>query len=1010
MENRSAIWIFTGLLVAACLYQLSFNLVTKNFEDSAAEYCMSPEDSLTTAAECERSYLQEHRLDTIYPVLGHTYQHCKEQQLNLGLDLQGGMSATLEVDVPELVKNLSDDSSVPEFVKALEDAKKAQAQSNADFMTLFEEQWAINKPTTGKDRLPRIFKNLYFKDKFKDDKTDAAIIETLKEEAESAIKSTEKIVRQRIDREGVAQPNIQRQAGTGRILLDLAGIKDPERIKKLIGRTANLEFWPIYENTDKVTGDKLLFQYFEQLDSVVAKYRDPSAYTESLNIIDTIEVLDPATQAIKQTINGQDSVKIDTTFNQEVFKRRYPLSFYGSGFNLRVNQRSNAILTVREQDKDIVQRILDAKDGKGEKFADKIIPNNVKLMWDAKGNVLENGTVLYGLYALKDDSRRGKAELDGSTIVDASQNFDQYGKIVVNMQMNSDGAATWAKMTKEASEGRGDAQRSQRAIAITLDNFVYSAPTTNSEITGGGSEITMGGDDDYFGQLQEAKDLSNLLEAGSLPAPAKIVNSDVVGPSLGEKNIQAGKWSFIIALLVIMAYMIFYYSRAGVVSDIALVLNIFLLIGGLAAIGATLTLPGIAGLVLTLGMAVDANVLIYERIREEMRGGKGLKQALTDGYSKAYSAILDANITTLLTAIVLYTFGSGPVKGFATTLIIGIFTSLFSAIVITRLLFWHRLDKKKEISFASSTTKNWFTKVNYQFVPNRKKFYTISGILVAACLAIIITMDFNYSVEFKGGSKHKIAFDGQIDPVNAENALKPNFESNSVIVTSLGINGNEIVFTTDHTVEDTEDNTDSTSELIKKSLDSLGMGYEVTDSTSVDPSVSDEFRRDSLYAAVIALIIIFLYIFFRFRKWQYGLGALFAMIHDVIIVLGLYTIGAKFLPFTMEIDQAFIAAILTVIGYSINDTVVVFDRIREYLGLYKKQNEKEVINKALNSTLSRTINTSLSTLVVLIAIFALGSDSIRGFIFALIVGVVVGTYSSIFIATPSVIDLDSSKR
>ena len=1013
MENRSAIWIFTVMLVLACLYQLSFNFFSSRFEDQAASFAVeaSADDSLKTmsAAERTRKYLIDSAGAQAYPVLGHSYRDVKDQELNLGLDLQGGMSVTLEVSVPELVENLSAKSKFPAFKTAMAQAREAQSSSNDDFITLFANAWDANK-VDGEEKLPKIFINRDYTEKFQEAKTDNDVIEILRVEAETAIDNTENILRQRIDRFGVAQPNIQRQSSTGRILVELAGVDNPDRIIEIIKSTANLEFWPVFENTE-VVGGKAIFQYLEQLDSVVTKYKDPSAYEGEMFTTDSIPALDLSTNEPLKDINGNDSVTVSRTINGDIYARRYPIAAYSGNYGSNGQggiPRSSVIFRVSTEGKDRISEVLEAKDSGGRLFTASIIPENIMLRWDAKPSISDDGTEFYSLYALNDASRRQKSDLDGGTITNAIQTFDQYGGVEVSMQMNSEGAQAWGKMTQAAYDG--DPARPNKAIAITLDGLVYSAPSVNSPILNGSSSISMGAGS-YAQQVEEGTDLANLLEAGSLPAPAKIVNTDIVGPTLGAENISAGAWSFIIALLVIMAYMLFYYSRAGMVSDIALVLNIFLLIGGLAAIGATLTLPGIAGLVLTLGMAVDANVLIFERIREEMRIGKGLKIALTEGYQKAYSAIFDANITTLLTAIVLFVFGSGAIKGFATTLIIGIFTSLFSAIVITRLIFWNRMEKKKDIAFSTATTKNWFTNMNYRFVDNRKKFYVLSGVIVALGLLALFSGGLNYGVEFNGGRENTFKFETAINTDEIRNELTDAFKGNSITVKDLGTSKDKIRITTDYLQDDKDTGSEKTRALISSTLEGMGLSnFTNPETRDVDSSISDDFRRDARNATIIALLIIFFYIFLRFRKWQYGLGALLAMIHDVIIVLSLYSIGALFLPFTLEVDQAFIAAILTVIGYSINDTVVVFDRIREYLGIYRKEDEKEVINKALNSTLSRTINTSASTFVVLLSIFILGSDSIRGFTFALMVGVIVGTYSSIFIATPSVIDFSKSAR
>jgi SecD/SecF fusion protein len=587
--------------------------------------------------------------------------------------------------------------------------------------------------------------------------------------------------------------------------------------------------------------------------------------------------------------------------------------------------------------------------------------------------------------------------------VDARVTYDEIGDVVVSMTMNSEGAISWGAMTERC------ANENNRAVAVVLDNLVFSAPNVQTAITNGRSQISFGAGQSAEQKLAEAEDLAGLLKAGSLPAPARIVDEVSVGPQLGEENIKAGLSSFVIALLVVLAYMIFYYRGAGIVSNVALIANLFFLIGALASLGAALTLPGIAGIVLTIGMAVDANVLIYERIREEMRGGKGLMVALKEGYSKAYSAIIDANITTLLTAFVLYSFGSGAIRGFATTLIIGIFTSLFSAIVLTRLVFFTRLENKKNITFYTEVTKNWFTNTAVNFIGNRRRFYLLSGIVVVAGIASLSTKGLNYGVEFSGGTTFDVSFEQPVDAEAVRGALATAF-------TQDGVPGNPLVQTKDSPEKlrimtnfmidsEAQDVDEQINAALASGLGTLGTPYSVDMYNKVDSTISDDFRSGAQNATVFSLLIIFLYIFFRFRKWQYGLGALIAMVHDVVVVLAVFSIFWGILPFTMEIDQAFIAAILTVIGYSINDTVVVFDRIREYMGLYgNKKGEEELMNSALNSTLSRTINTSLSTFVVLLTIFLFGGDNIKGFVFALMVGVVVGTYSSIFIATPSVLD------
>ena len=690
-----------------------------------------------------------------------------------------------------------------------------------------------------------------------------------------------------------------------------------------------------------------------------------------------------------------DEAPADSLLTLDQQRAMNPLFAY---FQLETQRRSSVVGYTAIADTNRVNDLLKRPEAK------RALQSDLRLMWEAKPS-----QSFAALYAIKDESGKGKAKLSGKSIIDARVSYDEIGDVVVSMTMDGEGTGIWGAMTESC------AADNQRAVAVIFFGLVFSAPSVQSAITNGRSQISFGSNQSIEDKMAEANDLASLLKAGSLPAPARIVDEVSVGPQLGEENIQAGFSSFVIALAVILLYMIFYYKGAGLVSNLALIANLFFLIGALASLGAALTLPGIAGIVLTIGMAVDANVLIYERIREEMRGGKGLMVALKDGYSKAYSAIIDANLTTLLTAFVLYSFGSGAIRGFATTLIIGIFTSLFSAIVLTRLVFFSRLENKKPISFYTDMTKDWFTKINVNFIGNRMKFYILSAVIVVGGIASLATKGLQYGVEFSGGTTFDVSFDEAVDVQQIRESL-------AVAFTEEGKMGNPIVQTkdsdakvrimTNYMIDNQDENQD---ELIQSALAEglavTGVDYTIDQYNKVDSTISDDFRTGAQNATVFSLLIIFLYIFFRFRKWQYGMGALVAMTHDVIIVLSAFSIFAGILPFTMEIDQAFIAAILTVIGYSINDTVVVFDRIREYVGLYGDKKEDTVLmNDALNSTLSRTINTSLSTFVVLLTIFLLGGDNIKGFVFALMIGVVVGTYSSIFIATPSVLDLSKKLK
>ena len=975
MQNKNAILLFTVLLSFATLYTLSFNWVANGYEEEAANYGAYVADSLesngeitetewaSTRDQAAREFLRDSANAEIYPMLGHTYREVIEQELNLGLDLQGGMSVTLEVSIPDLIIALSDYSNNATFRQAIADAKTAQRSTQGlTYVDLFEAAWKeLNGASETPVELWRIFHNMESKDLFPAQSTDDEIFAILRNESTTAIDNTESIIRKRIDQLGVAQPNVQKVSG-GRILVELPGIDDRERARKQLKSTANLEFWETYFNDEVI-------QRLDAANTAIGTANNPDLY-------------------------GSDA-PADSALTDEQKLAKIPLFRY---LQPELQRRSAVIGYAAIADTNRVNDLLSRPEAR------LALRNDLRLLWEAKPT-----QTFAALYAIKDESRKGKAKLSGKSIVDARVSYDEIGDVVVSMTMDSEGAGIWGRMTTEC------AADNQRAVAVVLDGLVFSAPSVQSAITSGRSQISFGSDQSIEQKMLEANDLAGLLKAGSLPAPARIVDEVSVGPQLGEENINSGLSSFVIALMVILLYMIFYYKGAGLVSNLALIANLFFLIGALASLGAALTLPGIAGIVLTIGMAVDANVLIYERIREEMRGGKGLMVALKDGYQKAYSAIIDANITTLLTAFVLYSFGSGAIRGFATTLIIGIFTSLFSAIVLTRLVFFSRLENKKSITFSSEMTKDWFTKINANFVGNRMKFYILSGVLVAGGLASLMTKGLQYGVEFSGGTTFDVSFAEEVDVQQIRESLSTAFSEE-------GKMGNPIVQTkdsdakvrimTNYMIDNPDPNQD---ELIQAALAEglavAGVDYTIDQYNKVDSTISDDFRNGAKNATIFSLLIIFLYIFFRFRKWQYGLGALIAMVHDVIIVLSCFSIFAGILPFTMEIDQAFIAAILTVIGYSINDTVVVFDRIREYVGLYgSKRDDESVMNDALNSTLSRTINTSLSTFVVLLTIFLLGGDNIKGFVFALMVGVVVGTYSSIFIATPSVLDLSKKLK
>ncbi len=1017
MQNKGAIWLFTILLALACLFQISFSFFTTSFEKKAEQEALYQVDSVRAAdgelslvdeanllEKYKAEYLTKNQDEEVYPVFGYTYQECKEKQINLGLDLAGGMSVTLEVSIPDLVVNLSNNVNNEDLQNAISRAKQMQRESGSDFVTLFGEAW---NEVNGDAKMANAFHSRDNKDKFPRDATNEEILEILRNEAQVAINNTEKILRTRIDKFGVTQPTIQKQQFSGRILVELPGVKDKERVRKQLKSTANLEFWNTYENGE-------VLGYLDQANTALSAYYYPELDEADEEDADTL-----ATDV--EPIEG-DTLTADEGSDTEE-------DILGLNNDESEADSSDALLTEEESDAEQLKRIplfsklnpsidQQGRPGSGpivgfalvtdtaevnkmlaEKVVQDILPNELQLLWSAE----PDGAVIT-MFAIKVDTRDGKAPLDGSVIVDASQQYDVTGQVEVSMRMNSEGARKWKEITREAA-----AQTPKRAVAIVLDNYVYSAPTVIGEIPSGQSSISIG-TGTRTEQIQEALDLANLLKAGALPAPANIVDESVVGPSLGQQNINDGLMSFIIALVVVLFYMFFYYRGAGIVSDIALVANLFFLVGALASIQAALTLPGIAGIVLTIGMAVDANVLIYERIREELRNGRSIKAALKEGYNRAYSAIIDANLTTLLTAIVLVSLGTGPIKGFATTLIIGIFTSLFSAIFITRLIFDSRLNKGKKLSFWMGWSERILVNAKMSFIPKRKTAYIISTVVILGGVASMMTKGLNFGVDFTGGRSYTVKFDqaASIDEVRSTLAAVFIDESGNEMTPEVKTFGssNQVKITTKYLVDDDSQDADSRVEAaLTSGLDQLNDTYSIEESRKVDPSISDDFQTSSTSAVVFSLIIIFAYIVFRFRRWQYGVGAIVAMFHDVLVVLGMYSIFYGILPFSLEIDQAFIAAILTVVGYSINDTVIVFDRIREYLRDHRKEGMSSVVNKALNSTLSRTINTSMTTFVVLLIIFVFGGESIRGFVFALMLGVLVGTYSSLYIASPIVVDL-----
>lgn len=1000
MQNRSFTWIFVILLTLAVAYQLSFGWVARSFEkkahqwavDSIAQTELQGASADSAIFALEKKILRDSSEAKAYPLLGHSYSYLKQNELALGLDLKGGMSVTLEVSIPDMIIALSDYNQNPTFIKAIADAKEAQKSSSDDYISLFEKAW--NNQNSGIE-LWRIFNNLETQDKFPAKMSDSDVIKTLRQEAEIAINNTENIIRKRIDQFGVTQPNVQKQSLTGRILVELPGIDDRERVRKNLKSTANLEFWDTYFNTEtfgslSVANEKLgkrLAPQFFSTDSLRAE--KDSLMMAALK--DT--TLTPVQQDSIRNYYADNTVKPDSLLSREELRKKNPLFAL---INPNMPTGSNMVGIAAVSDTAAINRLLSMKEAR------ESLPQDLRLLWGAKTD--QNAATLY---AIKDVSQRGKAPIDGKSIVDARQDFDPItGEVTVEMRMDSEtGTPIWREMTKKNAADRN------RPIAIVMDNLVYSAPAVNSEIPNGSSVITFGKGETREKSIQEAKDLAGLLKAGSLPAPAKIIDEVTVGPSLGEKNIKAGLMSFIIAFVVILLYMIFYYAWAGWAANVALIANLFFLIGALVSLHGALTLPGIAGIVLTMGMAVDANVLIYERVKEELRSGKNINAAMKDGFLKAISAIIDGNATTLITGIVLFMVGSGPIKGFATTLIIGIFTTLFTAIIISRLILYRRLDKKKPITFYSNITKNWFTKINYDFVGKRKIYYAVSIVIVAAGITSWVTRGFNLGVDFIGGTSYKVEFVENVDADAIRGALESalindNGSKASASVQSIGTSGKEYKVTTNYLIDSTDPNADElVTAKVKDALSSVSKDFNMDSSYKVDATMSDDFRREATWAGIIALVLVGIYIFIRFQKWDFALGASVALFHDALVVITAFTLLNGVLPFSLEVNQNFIGAILTIIGYSINDTVVIFDRIREYLRSNRGEKLDITINKALNSTLGRSINTSMTVLLTLVVMFIFGSDDIKGFCFAMIVGVVSGVYSTLFIATPIVVDM-----
>ena len=993
MQNRGAILTLAVLFFLVSIYQLSFTWVASNVRKEAKQYAHGD-------VKKEKEFLDSIATVPVYNFLGiknFTYRDVQEREINLGLDLKGGMEVILEVSVEDIIRSLANYSTDTTFNKALKLAKEMQKNSQEDFVTLFGKAFQQIDPN---GRLAAIFNTLDLKGKINYNSTNEEVLKVIREEVKSAIDNSFNVLRTRIDRFGVTQPNIQKLDIAGRILVELPGVKDPERVRKLLQSTARLEFWETYDN-------KEIYPYLLKANEVIAelnkikeegkKSQDTTKATVDSTATKTQADTAKSDTSANSLLAKLDSAKTegeDTTLSQQdKLLRDYPLFAVLHPMVSRDGKEvleGAAVGIALAKDTAKVNHYLSLPQVKA------ILPPNVKFLWTVKP--LKTNENAYELVAIKVTTRDGRPPLTGDVITDARPEFgNNRATAEVSMTMNAEGAKIWARLTKE---------NIGRQIAIVLDNYVYSFPVVQSEIKGGRSSIT-----GNF-TVQEAQDLANVLKSGKLPAPAHIIEEAVVGPSLGKEAIKAGLISFIIAFIVVLLYMIFYYAKAGIAADIALLTNMVFIFGVLASLGAVLTLPGIAGIVLTIGMSVDANVLIFERIREELRGGKGLKLAVADGYNKAYSSILDANITTLLTGIILYVFGTGPIQGFATTLIIGILTSLFTAIFITRLVFDWWLEKGKKITFSTKLTENVLVNAKFPFIEKRKIFYGISGTLVLISFVALFTTGLNYGIDFVGGRTYVVRFDKPVSTVELAKTLTTTFGEMPEVKT-YG-NSNQVRIATKYMID--SENPDADNIVEQKLYEGLKpvLGKDVTfdefnskylmSSQKVGPSIADDIKVAAFWAVLFSLIVIFLYILIRFRNWQFGLGGVTALIHDTTIVLGTFALFKNIMPFSMEIDQSFIAAILTVVGYSINDTVVIYDRIREYFKIHTKMDKKELFNRAMNSTLTRTINTSMTTFIVLFVIFLFGGEVIRGFVFAIMIGIVVGTYSSLFIASPITYD------
>ena len=979
MQNKGCVKVFAVLLTLVCVFYLSFSFVTRHYTNKAKEFAKGD-------VKVEQDYLDSLANEKVF--FGNwTLKQCREMEISLGLDLKGGMNVILEVSVPDVIKALADNKPDEAFNQALANAAKQAISSQDDVITLFVREYHKIAPDA---RLSELFATQQLKDKVNQKTSDAEVEKVLRTEVKAAVDNSYNVLRTRIDRFGVVQPNIQSlEDKMGRIMVELPGIKEPERVRKLLQGSANLEFWETYNAKD-------VAPYLQAADNKLRSILANEAPADSAAVDSTAApVVAQATStadSLAAALKGENKAQ---SVDLAQIKKEHPLLAV-----LQVNSSGQGPVVAYANYKDTadINKYLSMKEIQAE------LPKDLRLKWGVSAYEYDPKGQTFELYAIRSTERNGRAPLEGDVVVSAKDEYDQFGKPAVSMSMNTDGSRRWAQLTK---------QNIGKSIAIVLDGYVYSAPNVNTEITGGNSQIT-----GHF-TPEQAKDLANVLKSGKMPAPARIVQEDIVGPSLGQASINAGVFSFIVALILLMIYMCSMYGFIpGMVANGALVLNMFFTMGILSSFQAALTMSGIAGMVLALGMAVDANVLIYERTKEELRAGKGVKKALADGYSNAFSAIFDSNLTSIITGVILFNFGTGPIRGFATTLIIGILISFFTAVFMTRLVYEYFMNKDKwlNLTFSSKISKNLMTNVHFDFMGRNKQWFTITGIILVICIGSLFVRGLSQSIDFTGGRNFKVQFENAVEPEQVRELIASKFGDSNVSVIAIGTDKKTVRISTNYRIEEEGNNVDSEIEAylyetlkpvltqnitLETFIDRENhTGGSIVSSQKVGPSIADDIKTSAMWSVVLALIAIGLYILIRFRNIAYSVGSVVALTSDTLMILGAYSLCWGWMPFSLEIDQTFIGAILTAIGYSINDKVVIFDRVREFFGLYPKRDRKQLFNDSLNTTLARTINTSLSTLIVLLCIFILGGDSIRSFAFAMILGVVIGTLSSLFVASP----------